>query len=129
MLREEHLLGTLMKMKLGAVLKFKTALTSKVGSCPVCLHCIQCHTFSNAIKANKDNGFNTRSDNVCNSQSTTSHNCNDTLLAKSNVLSLSDGQTKMSSAHDPATCKDEDENFICVTKSDEELNDEDNIVK
>ena len=129
MLREEHLLGTLMKMKLGAVLKFKTALTSKVGSCPVCLHCIQCHTISNAIETNKDNVFNTRSDNVSNSLSTKSHNCNDTLLAKSKALPLSDGQTKMSSSHDPATCKDEDEKFIFVTKPDEELNDEDSIVK
>ena len=32
-----------MKMKLGEVLRFKAALASKVGSCPVCLHCIQCH--------------------------------------------------------------------------------------
>ena len=47
MLREEHLLGTLIKMKLGEVLRFKAALASKVGSCPVCLHCIQCHKLSN----------------------------------------------------------------------------------
>ena len=127
MLREEHLLGTLMNMKLGAVLKFKTALTSKVGSCPVCLHCIQCHEFSNAIKTKKDNDFHTRSDNVSNSLSTKSRS--DTLLAKNNSLSMSDGQIKMSSAHDPATCKDEDENFICVTKPVEELDDEESIVK
>ena len=39
-------MGTLMKMKLGEVPKFKAALASKVGSCPVCLHCIQCHKIS-----------------------------------------------------------------------------------
>ena len=43
MLREEHLMGTLMKMKLGEVLRLKSALSSKVGSCPICLHCIKCH--------------------------------------------------------------------------------------
>ena len=129
MLREEHLLGTLMKMKLGAVLKFKTALTSKVGSCPVCFHCIQCHKFSNANKTNKDNGIIPSDGNASNSPSTKSHSCNDTLLVKGNALSLSDGQTKTSSTHHPATCKDEDENFICVTKPAEELNDEDSIFK
>ena len=36
-------MGTLMKMKLGEVLRFKSALSSKVGSCPICLHCIKCH--------------------------------------------------------------------------------------
>ena len=46
-------MGTLMKMKLGEVLKFKAALASKVGSCPVCLHCIQCHKISrNNSKSN-----------------------------------------------------------------------------
>ena len=44
LLREEHLLGNPMKMKLGAVLKLKAALASKVDSCPICLHCIHCHT-------------------------------------------------------------------------------------
>ena len=42
MLKEEHLV-TIFQMKLGSVLKFKSALASKIGSCPVCLHCIQCH--------------------------------------------------------------------------------------
>ena len=55
MLREEHLLGTIMKMKLGVVLKFKNALASKVGSCPVCLHCIQCHKSSDILNPNKAN--------------------------------------------------------------------------
>ena len=54
MLREEHLLGTLMKMKLGEVLRFKAALASKVGSCPVCLHCIQCHTLSQTYSKSSD---------------------------------------------------------------------------
>ena len=129
MLREEHLLGTLMKMKLGAVLKFKAALTSKVGSCPVCLHCTQCHESSNANKTNRDNDSNTRCDNVWNSPSTKSPICNKKILAKNNALSLSDGQTKTSSTHDLATCKDQDENIICVTKPVEELCDEESIVK
>ena len=42
MLKEHHLV-TVFKMKLGTVLKFKSTLASKIGSCPVCLHCIQCH--------------------------------------------------------------------------------------
>ena len=76
MLREEHLMGTLMKMKLGEVLKFKAALASKVGSCPVCLHCIQCHKMSrNHSKSNDcdedskliDKPFTNNSNSVTNS--------------------------------------------------------------
>ena len=32
-----------MKMRLGSVLKFKAALAKKMGSCPICLHCVHCH--------------------------------------------------------------------------------------
>ena len=32
-----------MKMRLGSVLKFKAALAKKIGSCPICLHCVHCH--------------------------------------------------------------------------------------
>ena len=42
-------------MKLGVVLKFKNALASKVGSCPVCLHCIQCHKSSDILNPNNAN--------------------------------------------------------------------------
>ena len=43
MLQETHLINN-MKMKLGSVLKFKAAMAAKVGSCPICLHCIHCHS-------------------------------------------------------------------------------------
>jgi len=42
LLKEEHLVTT-MKMRLGSVLKFKAALAKKMGSCPICLHCVHCH--------------------------------------------------------------------------------------
>ena len=32
-----------MKMRLGSILKFKAALAKKMGSCPICLHCVHCH--------------------------------------------------------------------------------------
>ena len=42
LLKEDHLVTT-MKMRLGSVLKFKAALAKKMGSCPICLHCVHCH--------------------------------------------------------------------------------------
>ena len=42
LLKEDHLVTT-MKMRLGSILKFKAALAKKMGSCPICLHCVHCH--------------------------------------------------------------------------------------
>ena len=69
MLKEEHLV-TILQMKLGSVLKFKSALASKIGSCPVCLHCIQCHIpkKSTPQKSPRPNNIDFTSDNKLNSE-------------------------------------------------------------
>ena len=69
MLKEEHLV-TIFQMKLGSVLKFKSALASKIGSCPVCLHCIQCHIpkKSTPQKSPRPNDIGFSSDNKQNSE-------------------------------------------------------------
>ena len=69
MLKEEHLV-TIFQMKLGSVLKFKSALASKIGSCPVCLHCIQCHIpkKSTPQKSPRPNDIDFTSDNKQNAE-------------------------------------------------------------
>uniref|UniRef100_T1H9V8 SAM domain-containing protein n=1 Tax=Rhodnius prolixus TaxID=13249 RepID=T1H9V8_RHOPR len=42
LLTEEHLTTTL-GMKLGPALKLRSALSSRLGQCAVCLHCSHCH--------------------------------------------------------------------------------------
>ena len=56
LLKEDHLVTT-MKMRLGSVLKFKAALAKKMGSCPICLHCVHCHNEiqQNQIEVKEDN--------------------------------------------------------------------------
>ena len=84
MLREEHLLGTMIQMKLGAVLKFKVALASKVGSCSVCLHCIHCHKSSNILNSNDTNDTTSLDDSRLNTLRCTS------LINEENMLKVSD---------------------------------------
>ena len=69
MLKEEHLVK-IFQMKLGSVLKFKSALASKIGSCPVCLHCIQCHIpkKSTPQKSPRPKNIDFTSDNKQNSE-------------------------------------------------------------
>ncbi|XP_024080658.1 uncharacterized protein LOC106662598 [Cimex lectularius] len=43
LLTEEHLTTTL-SMKLGPALKLRSILSSKLGQCPLCMHCTHCHT-------------------------------------------------------------------------------------
>ena len=85
MLREEHLIRNL-KMKLGSVLKFKAALAAKVGSCPVCLHCIRCHLprnkqANNNAKSTTDGGTGSKT------TTTTSGIGNDAVVAQSTATS------------------------------------------
>ena len=86
MLREEHLLGTMIQMKLGEVLKFKVALASKVGSCSVCLHCIHCHKSSNILNSSDNN--DSLDDSRSNTLRCTSLNNEDNMLTVSDVLQV-----------------------------------------
>ena len=86
MLREEHLLGTMIQMKLGEVLKFKVALASKVGSCSVCLHCIHCHKSSSILNSSDNNDTSSPDDSISNTQKCTSVNNEENTLNVSDVL-------------------------------------------
>ena len=62
LLKEDHLVTT-MKMRLGSVLKFKAALAKKMGSCPICLHCVHCHNeLTNEAKSATATADNTPAD-------------------------------------------------------------------
>ena len=93
MLREEHLMGSLIKMKLGEVLKLKAALASKVGSCPVCLHCIHCHK-STTVLNNSDNNETDSNDEAISSTPKFTSTKNEEIDLKNNDL-LSVNQNKM----------------------------------
>ena len=88
MLREEHLLGDLMRMKLGAVLKFKAALASKVGSCPVCLHCIHCHTTSNIPDDNVNKDTHAPDETISNRRNNTNNHKEEKVSKASDLPSL-----------------------------------------